>query len=466
MTDGNKLAENLISYAKEYLYLNSNDEDFIRLRLYKYFLLKPADVIKYKGSGEILTTEKLSAVLEDYLINNFSIEGDVKEAVSEVFALLTPMPSQIDRNFKYLREKMGVRAATDYFYGISSANTFIRKESYENKLVSDKFYSQIFFSDKKRGGLNHLDTDIRLQDNARVINFENSGRKYEFGYLKFNDFTEHAALALPSGKSTVIDKETLDDVTSFVEYIPEYAAVSSITGKTSANLATTDKFFLIKDELPVYSAKTSLLLRSEFYPDAEIFICDYPVSAIKIVTFSRNTVIELTHDILRAWDNYVDERAGVFGCAKHGANRSFVLIRMLGDGRFSVNIFFTKAEDFDLYKKKTPFETLFSTRYFSTALCGRFVMDQPAERAFEFAKKFLNKKGRIDVKENCPQFSEFLAQAEEKQMFTSNPKKAAQFVSDMLLSYCDGYLKSLSAFAAADNPTLSIRKFLAVLGIL
>lgn len=465
MTDGYKLAENLIAYAKEYLYLNLNDEDFIRLRLYKYFLLKPSDVLKYKGSGEILSTEKLSAVLEDYLVTNFSVEGDVKDVVSEVFALLTPMPSQIDRNFKNLREKMGARSAVDYFYGIMSANTFVRKEVYSDAISDEKFFSHIYFSDKKRGGLVHLDTDIRLQDNARVVNFENSGRKYDFGYLKYNDFVEHAALAFPYERSSVIDKETLDDVTSFIEYLPQYAAVSSISGKTSDNIPTTDKFFLFKDELPLYSAKTTTALRSEYYPDAEIFVCDYPVSVIKIVTFSRNTVIELTHDILRAWDNYVDSSCGVLGCAVRKGNRSFVVLRMLDDGRFSVNVILARADDFDLYKKKTAFESLFSTRYFPTALCGRFIMDEPSSRAYLFAIKYLRKKGKIDIWANCPQFSAFLETAEEKQLFTSNEKKATQNVNDFLLDYCDGFLRSVSAFSDSQNPVLSVKKFLAVIGI-
>lgn len=465
MTDGNKLVENLITYAKENLYLNINDEDFLRLRLYKFFLLKTSDIKKYKGSGELLPTEKLSAVLRDFLVTNFSLTGGADEAVSEVFALLTPMPSQIDRNFKYLREKMGAKAAIDYFYGISSANTFVTEENYSGEIANEKFFSHIYFSDKKRGGLDHLDTDIRFQDNARVVNFENSGRNYSFGYLKYGDAFEHAALALPYEKSQVIDREMLDDVTSFVEYLPEYAAISSVCGKTGDNIALTDKFFLLKGEMPIYSAKVGNILRSEYYPDAEIYVCEYPVSTVRFVTFSRNTVIELTHDLLRSWDNYTDMTCKILGNVKHGANRSFVLIRMLSDGRFSVDVMFTDADDFDLYTKKTPFDSLLTTRYFPTALCGRFIMDESAARATVFAKKYLQKKGKVNVEENCPQYAELLARAAEEQMFSSNEKKVAQTINDNLLSKCDSFLRSVSAFSKSDNPALSLRKFLAVLGI-
>ena len=465
MTDGNKLVENLITYAKENLYLNSNDEDFIRLRLYKFLLLKPSDIKKYKGSGELLSTEKLSAVLEDYLVTNYSVGDDIKEVLSEVFAVLTPMPSQIDRNFKYLREKMGPKAAVDYFYGISTANVFVCKENYSEGITDERFRSRIYFSDKKRGGLVHLDTDIRLQDNARVINYEVGARSYDFGYLKYNDFSRHAAFALPYEKTAVVDKDMIDDVTSFVEYIPEFAAISSVAGKDADNIATLDKFFLISEDLPVYSAKDLSFLSSEAYPDADISIIDHPVAAIKFVTFNRNTVIELTHDLIRAWDVYVDESSGIGGNVKRGANRSFFLVRMLGDGRFSVIVFFTRTDDFDLYSKKNAIETLFSTRYFPTALCGRFIIDEPSRLAVENAKRALVKKGKIDIAEACPQFVDFFARVEETQSYAPNEKKATVVLNEYLLGLCDEYLSGASAFSGSDNATLALKTFLSTVGI-
>lgn len=465
MTDGNKLVENLISYAKEYLYLNANDEAYLRLRLYKFFLLKTEDVKKYVGSGEILPTEKLSAVLEDYIVNNFSVQGDVKEVLSEVFAQLTPMPSQIDRTFKNLRERLGSKKAIDYFYGISCANAFVSKEVYEKTISSEQCVSKIYVSDKKRGGLKHLDTDIALQDNARVITFENNSRTYYFGFLKYGDEERHGALALPDGRSVVIDKAVIEDVTSFIEYLPEFSLISSVCGKTSDNIAKCDKFFLMQGDEPVYSCAELAQLRSDFYSDADISICDYPVSCVKFVTFNRNTVIELTHDLIRAFDTYIDDASALVGNAKKNANRTFFSIKILADGRYCVHVFFTRADDFDLYSEKKGFDRLFTTRYFPTVLCGRFVADIAGERSIGFAKKYLMKKGKIDVTENCPEFAAYFKTVDEKQAFTSNEKKASAHIADALLSHLDGYLRSVSAFNVNGGDLLPFKKFLSIVNI-
>ena len=353
---------------------------------------------------------------------------------------------------------MGADEAEAYFYGISTANAFVKKEVYKKVIETEDGYSKVYISDQKRGGLYHLDTDIALQDNARVVNFENGGRSYDFGFLKYNDEEEHGALALQNGKQILIDKAVLDDAVSFVEYMPKFTLMSSVGGKNADNIATLDKFFLYKGDHPVFGAEDLCFLRGDQYPDADVSICDYPVAAIKFVTLNRNTVIELLNDLTHGFERYVDEEAGVFGNIKNNANRTFFALRILSDGRFCVNVFFTKVDDFDLYNKKKDLDRLFTTRYFPTALLGRFVIDIEAERSVGFAKKYLLKKGKINAEDNCPEFLKFLENAEEE--FTLIEKKATATINQAVVNKCDDFLRSVSAFNMREG-LLPLKRFLA-----
>lgn len=85
MKDIKKEAENLITYAKKYLELKTDDEIYVKNRV--------LEVLSEGGGEEYTADEK-----------------------DEIYGLLSLMPSGINRRFKEIYSSNGSKAATEWFY--------------------------------------------------------------------------------------------------------------------------------------------------------------------------------------------------------------------------------------------------------------------------------------------------------------------------------------------------------------
>lgn len=463
MTDGYILVENLIEFSKEYLNLSEYDTEFLRLRLYKFFSLDYKSVKKYLGRGKLLSRENIIADLKEYLESVFSISGNVDDYISEIFGQLTPLPSHIDRNFKSLRERLGSRAANEYFYGISKSDNYVFEEEYDLLKSEINENSEIYSSNAERSGAEYLSDDLKSLDNFRAVTFEFGENNYKYNFLRYTDVAEQAELCPSDKKPFVIDRQRIDDAVSFLEYLPNLCVLSSVSGKTNENVATSDRFFAINADLPLFDKKDLCFIDAADFPDADMSIVDYPVATVRFLTFNRNTVIELTYEIINGWNTYIDEDSGIHGNAKKAANRSFFSIKILNDGRYLVHISFTKTDDFNLYADKKGVESLFCSRYYPLTLSGRFVIDKNGKALFDRAVKFVQKK-ETSKGDNEP-FSKLLTKIERENGFVSNAQKARAIVTEELYIEANEFLIAQSAFIGEERWLMTLKNFLSTVGV-
>ena len=198
MIDGGLLVENLIEYSKENLHLSVYDTDYIRVRLYKFFSLDHSSAKKFIGRGKLLSKDKIVADLKEYICKVFDFSGNIDELLSEIFGQLIPLPSQIDRTFKSLREQMGANSAADYFYSVSDGGYFIDDEVFSPLTATNSKPFGIYFSSADRTGVEHLSFDQRLAENFRAVTYEAENGEYKFDYLRYTDCIGQAELRHPT----------------------------------------------------------------------------------------------------------------------------------------------------------------------------------------------------------------------------------------------------------------------------
>ena len=124
MIDAKITVEKLIAYAKEFLHLNDFDEIYARnLLLRELGLTSPylgkedldLNYIKELSVPDVLLDELCAYAME----KGFITEDEKERYSAHIMGILTPLPSEVNRVFKLLRESIGPQEACDYLYQLS-----------------------------------------------------------------------------------------------------------------------------------------------------------------------------------------------------------------------------------------------------------------------------------------------------------------------------------------------------------
>ncbi|MBO7369158.1 MAG: hypothetical protein J6U25_02610, partial [Clostridia bacterium] len=215
--------------------------------------------------------------------------------------------------------------------------------------------------------------------------------------------------------------------------------------------------------LPLFKRGDYSFISSAEFPDADMSIVDYPVATVRFLTFNRNTVVELTYEIISAWNTYIDEDNGIHGNSKKAANRAFFSIKILSDGRYVVHISFTKTDDFNLYAEKKGVDSLFCSRYYPLTLAGRFVVDTNGKKIIDRAVKFVQKK--LSDTEGLEPFSKLLARIEKDNAYLPNEPRARALVNEELYMAANEFLIAQSAFCGEELWLMTLKNFLSIVDI-
>ncbi|MGN1077723.1 MAG: galactose-1-phosphate uridylyltransferase, partial [Candidatus Gallimonas sp.] len=135
--DGRELTEQLIAYAKAHLHLEDSDEIYYRNVLLSQFgYTQPCDgAVDTEGAEKADVPDELAQALKEFALSAGRCDEEGAERyVADIFGLLTPLPSQINRTFFEIRQKSGAQAACDYLYGLCVKNGYIQKTAIARNL--------------------------------------------------------------------------------------------------------------------------------------------------------------------------------------------------------------------------------------------------------------------------------------------------------------------------------------------
>lgn len=329
----NTLINQLIQYGLDQELIEKYDIDYVANRLID--LLGQDEFVYVRQENGLLLPQILNGML-DILADQKKIDNTVTERDlfdTRIMDVLVPRPAAVMHTFK---EKYALDPvqATDWYYAFSQATNYIRME---------RIRKNIGFDTKSRYGTMHITINLskpekdpkdiaraRLvpstnyppcllckenvgyagnashpaRQNHRIIELDLRNGKYALQYSPYVYYNEHCIILNEEHVPMKIDRETFENLFSFVEQFPHYMAGSNtdipIVG---GSILTHDHYQGGRAHFPIEDAQ-SFAKRKIFGCEGELL--NWPLSTIRLKDKDPEKLTDASVRILEAWKGYDD----------------------------------------------------------------------------------------------------------------------------------------------------------------
>lgn len=341
----NQAIRQLIEYGIAHGLIELADEIYIRNQV--LFLLKrdeysAPDMIKEKPLHEILDILTQDAVERGICEDNFVARELFDTAL---MGILTPRPSQVQRQFTQLQMEQGCNAATDWYYRFSGDTNYIRRDriARDMKWVTSTEYGDLDITinlskpekDPKAiaaaknapqsgypkcqlcvenegyaGRMNHP-----ARHNHRVIPICINDTDWCLQYSPYVYYNEHCIVFNRQHTPMKIETATFRKLLDFVKLFPHYFVGSN------ADLPIVGGSILSHDHFQgghyTFAMERAPLEKQWIFPgfeDVTAGIVHWPMSCIRLTAMDDYRLVELADKILTAWRQYSDPAHFVYAC--------------------------------------------------------------------------------------------------------------------------------------------------------
>ena len=306
-------------------------------------------ILAWRPSGDGAERE-LAPILEE-LCDHAVREGLIPEDTvtyrdlfdTKLMGVLTPRPSEVIRKFLRVRQGMGARGATDWYYAFSQDTNYIRRdrirrdmrwlaptqygdlditinlskpEKDPKAIAAAKFAKQTAYPKCQlcyenvgyAGRVNHP-----ARQNHRVIPITIDGQDWCLQYSPYVYYQEHCIVFNRSHVPMVIDRSAFRKLFDFVAQFPHYFVGSNadlpIVG---GSILAHEHFQGGHYEFAMAKAPVERPLVFRGYEDVDAGIVRWPMSVIRLSCIDTSRIVDLADRILQAWRGYTDEEAFIF----------------------------------------------------------------------------------------------------------------------------------------------------------
>ncbi|MBT1173764.1 galactose-1-phosphate uridylyltransferase [Bifidobacterium sp. MA2] len=267
----------------------------------------------------------------------------------EVMGLLSQRPSRIEDRFAAIERGDGGMAAMRWFYDYCVANTYVKKSKLDANPRFDSHGLTVTinlakpeFKNMRRaaagnataGGypkctICHENEGFAGRDKRtlRTIPVSLGGERWFWQFSPYGYFREHGICVNREHTPMHVDRDTFGHLLDFVDRFPGYflgcnAALPRIGGSVLAH----DHYQGGGEALPMFHAPAWAVLSTPAgLPDATVEILDWPGTAVRVVSRSRDAIVEVSDAIRRAWINHDDEAHGITSRAPATGERQSAL---------------------------------------------------------------------------------------------------------------------------------------------
>ncbi|MCR5302799.1 MAG: UDP-glucose--hexose-1-phosphate uridylyltransferase [Lachnospiraceae bacterium] len=338
------LIDELVTYGTDSGLIIEDDRIFCINRLLELF-----EEPEYKPSHRAGDKRELHLILEDMIayakdkgiLKNDTVNGrDLFD--TKIMGLITPPPSEIRRDFMS-RYKESAKAATDYYYDLSIATNYIRKDriAKDIKWVAESSFGDIDITinlskpekDPKdiANALNAPKSGYPLcllcrenegysgtythpaRQNHRIIPIKLCGQSYYLQYSPYVYYNEHCIVFNEEHTPMKIDEDAFAKLLDFIQAFPHYTIGSNadlpIVG---GSILTHDHFQGGSYEFPMVRADYMKTFTIEGYENIKAGIIKWPLSTIRLRSSDMAKLVKCCTMILEKWRNYTDEKSFIF----------------------------------------------------------------------------------------------------------------------------------------------------------
>ena len=313
--------------------------------------------------------------LKDELIDLAVQNGKVGELVAEKDCLgaelmnfITPVPSQVNREFWDTYAKSPQQAIAD-FYALSKRNDYIKvaaiskniafttpspygdiqitinlskpekdpKAIAQAKLIKASSYPKCQLCMENEGYQGRINHPARA--NHRIIRMNLGDEKWGFQYSPYAYFNEHCIILNTEHVPMVISQDTFAQLLDIVDMFPGYFAGSnSDLPIVGGSILTHNHYQGGRHVFPMETAELDCEFRFKDFSDVTAGIVNWPMSVIRLRSNDKSRLVELAEKIRLAWRDYSDDSVDVVAYTGNTPHHTVTPIARKRSGLFELDI--------------------------------------------------------------------------------------------------------------------------------
>ena len=287
---------------------------------------------------------------------------------AELMDLVTPCPSQVNRDFWETYAHSPEQAIAD-FYQLSQKNDYIKlkaiakniayrvpsdygeieitinlskpekdpKEIAAAKLVQAGNYPQCQLCLENEGYHGRVNHPAR--SNHRIIRFEMAGQEWGFQYSPYAYFNEHCIFLDGQHRPMAISRKSFERLLAIVEQFPGYFAGSNadlpIVG---GSILTHDHYQGGRHVFPMELAPLQKTFQFAGFEQVKAGIVKWPMSVLRLTSASKEDLINLADKILQEWRQYSDPAVQILAETDGIPHHTITPIARKRDGQFELDL--------------------------------------------------------------------------------------------------------------------------------
>jgi UDPglucose--hexose-1-phosphate uridylyltransferase len=322
--------------------------------------------------NEILETP--TPILEnilDYACENKLIEDTITERDlldTKIMNCIMPRPSEVINKFNELYS-VSPKNATEYYYDLSIASNYIRKDRIDKnivwktsteygdlditinlskpekdprdiakaKLVKSGSYPRCLLCKENEGFYGHINHPAR--QTHRIIPLDFNKQKYFLQYSPYTYYNEHCIILNSEHIPMKINKDTFRNLLIFTDILPHYFAGSN------ADLPIVGGSILSHDHYQggnyTFSMEKAPIEKNYIIPgydDIKIGRVKWPMSVIRISGNDKDSLLNLADHILNYWRNYSDESVSIISHTGDEPHNTITPIARKRDNKYELDL--------------------------------------------------------------------------------------------------------------------------------
>lgn len=261
---------------------------------------------------------------------------------ARIMGAVMPRESETAVRFEQLRQTQGVRAATDYFYGLCIASNYIRTAQIAKNIKWDYpcKYGRLEITinltkpekDPKTIALERLQpaasypkcmlcienigyagrVNFPARQNHRVVPLTLCGETWYLQYSPYVYYNEHCIVFAHEHAPMAITPRTFEQLFDFVKQFPHYTCGSNadlpiVGGSILSHMHFQGGSYAF----PMQSAETLCRYRVPEYPDISVETIRWPVSTVRACGRDAAQLIGFAGRLLETWRGYSDAEADI-----------------------------------------------------------------------------------------------------------------------------------------------------------
>lgn len=357
----------LISYAVKNSLIEECDRVYCTNGILSLLKKDSYEIGCKEANGEI--NEILDALC-DYAAKNGIIEDSITYRDlfdTAIMGVLTPRPSQVIEKFNSLYA-VSPEAATDYYYKLSGDTNYIRRDRIAKilkwqhsgdygtiditvnlskpekdpkaiaaaKNAPQSGYPKCQLCRECEGYAGRVDFPARQNHRIIPITINNSG--WFMQYSPYVYYNEHCIVFNGEHTPMKIDKAAFSKLLEFVTLFPHYFVGSNadlpIVG---GSILSHEHFQGGRYEFAMERAPIEKKISFAGFENVDAGIVKWPMSTIRLLSESKEALVELADKILNAWRGYTDESAFIFAQTDAPHNTITPIARRRG-GKFELDL--------------------------------------------------------------------------------------------------------------------------------